>query len=222
MKRILKCYGEREALEEIIKTAMPSLSGYRTFGKCYDTMIEFSDIDDFDYDEVLDLLDEYIYNDSDISLAQTLFDFLKVNNIITATAESCTGGSVASSIVSIEGASSIFYEGLVTYSNESKMKRLGVSEITLKKFGAVSQETAMEMANGLLSDKVSLGISVTGIAGPGGGSEEKPCGLVYIGIAGESSCEVIQNNFGGNRRNVRTCATNAALFYAYRHVLKYY
>lgn len=222
MRRILKCYGSREVLDGIIKANMPGLEGYSLSGKWNDMMFEFDGISDKDYDEVCEWLDEYIYNDADISLAETLCGFLSLNEITLATAESCTGGMLASNLVDVEGASTVFYEGLVTYSNEAKIKRLGVGAETIKRFGAVSEETALEMANGLLSEKVNLGISITGIAGPGGGTAEKPCGLVYIAIAGENSCEVIKNVFSGNRRMVRTCAKNAALFYAYRHVLKYY
>lgn len=221
MERILKCYGSAETLEGLIKGNIPSLDGYKFFGKCNDTMIVFDDISDDDYDDVSELLDEYVYNDSDVSLSQTLTDFLLKNGIVTATAESCTGGMVASAIIDNSGVSDIFYEGVVTYSNESKTKRLGVQVSTLENYGAVSEETAMEMAMGLLDGKVKLGISVTGVAGPTG-SEEKPVGLVFIGIAGENSCEVVKNLFDGNRRNIRTCAKNAALFYAYRHVLRYY
>lgn len=220
--KILKCYGAKEVLDGIIKTNLPKLENYRFLGKCNDFQIEFPDISDEKFEDVSELLDDYIYNDTDISLAETLSEFLKSNGIFLATAESCTGGMLASSLVDVEGASSFFYEGLVTYSNVAKMERLGVRRSTLEKFGAVSEETAMEMANGLLGDVAKLAIAITGIAGPTGGTLEKPVGLVYIAIATENSCEVKKNIFEGNRRNIRTTAKNAALFYAYKHVLKYY
>jgi|LFRM01.2.fsa_nt_gb nicotinamide-nucleotide amidase len=222
MREILRCYGESEELEALLKMGKPELDGYRMFSKSMDTMIVFDDISEDDYDDALEILDEYIYNDEDISLAQTLVSFLKKNKLVIATAESCTGGLLASAIIEVAGASEVFYEGLVTYSNLSKMRRLRVKDSTLQQFGAVSQETALEMANALLDENVCIGVSVTGIAGPGGGSENKPVGLVYIGIAGENSCDIIKKVFSGDRRRIRECAANTALFYTLQHIKKYY
>lgn len=104
--------------------------------------------------------------------------------IMLATAESCTGGMIASMLTDIEGCSAIFDRGFVTYSNESKIEMLGVSNDTLKAHGAVSRETALEMAAGALGrSRAGIAISVTGLAGPGGGSPEKPIGLVWFGLA---------------------------------------
>ena len=117
-----------------------------------------------------------------------------------ATAESCTGGMIASSIVDVAGASDCFNEGYVTYSNEAKMKNLGVKDGTLMVHGAVSFETAIEMAQGVRKKaKADYGISSTGIAGPGGGSPTKPVGLVYIGCAfGDDDCIVKELRLKGN------------------------
>ncbi|SDH45142.1 nicotinamide-nucleotide amidase/nicotinamide-nucleotide amidase [Pseudobutyrivibrio sp. 49] len=130
-----------------------------------------------------------------------------------ATAESCTGGMIASTIVDVPGASDCFNEGYVTYSNEAKMKNLGVKESTLIAHGAVSYETALEMAKGVRKKaKADFGLSSTGIAGPGGGSPKKPVGLVYIGCAyGDDECTVKELHLKGDRTTVRTAATKEAL-----------
>ena len=106
------------------------------------------------------------------------------NNITISTAESCTGGSLGKIITSVSGVSSIYGYGFITYANEAKMKLLGVNSETMEKFGAVSEETAKEMADGIrkLSDS-DIALSLTGIAGPTGGTEEKPVGLVYLGVS---------------------------------------
>lgn len=129
-------------------------------------------------------------------------------NITISTAESCTGGSLGRIITSVAGVSSIYGYGFITYANEAKEKILGVKHETLKKHGAVSPETAYEMAIG--AKKVSgsdIAVSVTGIAGPGGGTSEKPVGLVYIAFACEDGCFVKKLNLSGTREEIRkqTC-----------------
>lgn len=129
-------------------------------------------------------------------------------NITISTAESCTGGLLGKIITSVPGASSIYGYGFITYANEAKVRLLGVSPETLEKYGAVSHQTACEMAQG--AKKVSgsdIAVSVTGIAGPGGGTQEKPVGLVYIAIAYNNAVEFKKLNLKGNRDEVRaqTC-----------------
>ncbi|MBQ4092175.1 MAG: CinA family protein [Firmicutes bacterium] len=132
--------------------------------------------------------------------------------IVVATAESCTGGLISSTITDVPGSSAIFGYGMVTYSNEAKMKILGVKEDTLKQFGAVSKETAYEMAEGLKKvSSADVSISVTGIAGPGGGSEEKPVGLVYMGIATKEGIFTKKNLFNGDRDEIRKQTVHTAL-----------
>ncbi|MBQ2763837.1 MAG: CinA family protein [Firmicutes bacterium] len=132
--------------------------------------------------------------------------------IVVATAESCTGGLISSTITDVPGSSAIFGYGMVTYSNEAKMKILGVKEDTLKQFGAVSKETAYEMAEGLKKvSSADVSISVTGIAGPGGGSEEKPVGLVYMGIATNEGIFTKKNLFNGDRDEIRKQTVHTAL-----------
>lgn len=130
-----------------------------------------------------------------------------------ATAESCTGGLIASTIVDIPGASDCFNEGYITYSNEAKMKNLGVKDSTLQCYGAVSSQTASEMAKGVRRRAdADFGLSSTGIAGPGGGSPTKPVGLVYIGCAyGQDKCKVVELHLKGDRTQVRNAAAKSAI-----------
>lgn len=141
-----------------------------------------------------------------------LIERLAKDNYTVATAESCTGGMIASSIVDIAGASDCFNEGYVTYSNEAKMKNLQVKDATLMAHGAVSPQTAKEMAIGVKKKaKADFGISSTGIAGPGGGSPQKPVGLVYIACAYPGDkCIVKELRLKGSRTEVRSKATNEA------------
>lgn len=130
-----------------------------------------------------------------------------------ATAESCTGGMIAVAITDIAGSSAIFDRGFVTYSNEAKHDHLGVSELSLKEFGAVSREVATEMVKGTLDHSMAdIAVSVTGIAGPSGGSEDKPVGLVYIGtMVKGGAAHVTKNIFDGDRSAIRAQTLEAAL-----------
>ena len=131
-----------------------------------------------------------------------------------AVSESCTGGLLAATLINYPGISEVFEEGCVTYSNEAKMRRLGVKSETLEKHGAVSFETACEMAQGIAkSAGVDIGMSTTGIAGPGGGSDEKPVGLVYIGMYMNGKVDAKKYVFEGDRLSVRTQAVEKALLW---------
>ncbi len=130
--------------------------------------------------------------------AAKLLEDCRRRAITLSTAESCTGGLLAACLTSIAGSSDVFESGFVTYSNQSKMNLLGVTAGTLEAHGAVSAETAVEMAQGLLrNSRADIGISITGIAGPGGGSNEKPVGLVYCRRcsmnSGSDRCPAIQS-----------------------------
>lgn len=129
-----------------------------------------------------------------------------------ATAESCTGGLIASSLVGFAGVSQVLLEGCVTYSNEAKQNRLGVKAETLEKYGAVSAECALEMAAGIAKTSgANIGIATTGIAGPDGGTDEKPVGLVYMGLYVDGKTMVQECHFGGTRNKVRERAAFHAL-----------
>ena len=126
-------------------------------------------------------------DDDIVEAAKRLLDICKRKNLILATAESCTAGLVAGTLAEVPGISSMLDRGFITYSNQAKQDMLGVSAATLEKHGAVSRETAEEMARGALAHApVDLAVSVTGIAGPDGGSEEKPVGLVHFAVASRS------------------------------------
>ncbi|MFK0691633.1 CinA family protein [Mesorhizobium sp. IMUNJ 23033] len=117
-------------------------------------------------------------------LANALLQACQRRGIMLATAESCTGGMIIAALTDIAGSSAVVDRGFITYSNEAKMEMLGVSAATLKAHGAVSRETALEMAEGALAhSRAGLTLAVTGVAGPGGGSAEKPVGLVWFGVA---------------------------------------
>jgi nicotinamide-nucleotide amidase len=117
-------------------------------------------------------------------LANTLLQACQRHGIMLATAESCTGGMIIAALTDIAGSSAVVDRGFITYSNEAKMEMLGVSAATLEAYGAVSRKTALEMAEGALArSRAGLALAVTGIAGPGGGSADKPVGLVWFGVA---------------------------------------
>ena len=155
---------------------------------------------------------EFIYAEDNTPIEEVVSKILVEKNLTIATAESCTGGLVSSTLINYPGISSVFMEGCVTYSNESKINRLGVSENTLIKYGAVSEETAREMAEGIAKNlNTNVAISTTGIAGPGGGTTDKPVGLVYIGIYINGKTTVKKYILQGNRQDIRLRATKNAL-----------
>lgn len=149
---------------------------------------------------------------------QALFDALKQRGLMLATAESCTGGMIAKTLTDRAGSSAIFERGFITYSNESKNELLAVSHDLLDTYGAVSAEVAEAMAAGALEhSNADIAVSCTGIAGPDGGTPDKPVGLVFIGIASQMhGVKSHRHQFGGDRDAVRTQTVDAAL----RHVLK--
>ncbi len=137
---------------------------------------------------------------------------LRENDATISFAESCTGGLLAATLVGVPGSSDVFNESFVTYANEAKEKRLGVPDEILKTEGAVSYETAKYMSIGVAdAAKSNIGVGITGIAGPSGGTKEKPVGLVYIGVTVEGKTRVTKCNFKGDRLSVRLKAVNKAL-----------
>jgi len=146
-------------------------------------------------------------------LAKKVYEKLKEKGKTLATAESCTGGLIGASLTSVPGVSECYGFGVVTYANEAKEKLLGVKHETLETVGAVSPDTARQMAQGALSlSDADIAVAVTGIAGPGGGSPEKPVGLVYIGIAQKNAeAKAVKNIFNGNRDEVRSATVCKAL-----------
>lgn len=153
-----------------------------------------------------------VTDDPEYTMEQALVKALCAAKKTMATAESCTGGMIASKIVNVSGASDVFLEGCVTYSNAAKMRTLGVKAETLEKFDAVSRETALEMAEGARRRAdADYAVSVTGLAGPGGGTPEKPVGTVWLGLATRESVEARLLQLHGNRERIRTLAALNAM-----------
>lgn len=150
--------------------------------------------------------------DADETLEMALTKLLMKKKYTMTTAESCTGGMIAARMVNAPGVSAVLKSGFITYANEAKEELLGVSHDTLKKFGAVSRETAEEMAEGAVkAAHTDAAVAVTGIAGPDGGTKEKPVGLVYIGVNVRGNVEVREYHFSGSRQKIRESVTAAAL-----------
>lgn len=136
-----------------------------------------------------------------------------------STAESCTGGLLAALITAVPGSSEIFEESIVTYSNDAKMRELGVKKETLDSVGAVSSDTAYQMCTGICAHTgADIGIGITGIAGPGGGTDEKPVGTVFIGICVRGNTDVLEMHYGGSRDDVREKTCETALKYIYQKI----
>lgn len=172
-------------------------------------------------EEVLRRLGDAVYNTGEITLQDTVAKMLVDKNMTIGVSESCTGGLLSSKLIEYPGVSKVFLEGAVTYSNEAKMRTLNVKKETLEKYGAVSHETSKEMAEGIAKRTgARIGISTTGIAGPGGGTEEKPVGLVYFGIYVDGKVETYKHIFTGNRNEVRNRASMTALNIIRKALLK--
>lgn len=163
-------------------------------------------------EEIKNRFKESVYGEDETSLENEVAKLLVDNNLKIAVAESCTGGLVSATLINYPGISSVFMEGCVTYANEAKMMSLGVKEETLNTVGAVSEECAREMAEGVSKrHNTNIGLSTTGIAGPEGGSEEKPVGLVYMGITINNKTIVKKYIFNGDRQQIRNRACKILL-----------
>ncbi|MGI6005824.1 MAG: competence/damage-inducible protein A [Christensenellales bacterium] len=223
---MLRVFGIGEsALEDQIRDLLlsqsnPTIALYAGFGevKIRITVKCGRDEDPMAYiapleDELRSRLGDAIYAIGDKELHQVVAEMLMESGRTIALAESCTGGLIASSLVDTPGISGSLMEAHVTYSNASKVRTLGVSEETLDKYGAVSEQTAVEMARGLLERSgADITLSVTGVAGPGGGTEEKPVGLVYLALCrkdGDTLTKCIRQV--GTRTRVRNMAKLHAL-----------
>lgn len=167
-------------------------------------------------DEVADLvedeLDDAVYSRDGQSLEQIVGYWLQMRNATLAVAESCTGGLLAERITSIAGSSRYFIGGAVVYSNNLKTELAGVPADMIERHGAVSREVAAALAEGIrYRCESTLGVGITGVAGPAGGSPEKPVGLVFHALASDSGTEVVQRNFPGDRKRIRRFASTMAL-----------
>lgn len=164
------------------------------------------------YEKIYAKFEKHIYGEDNDTLPSQIAKWLKEKNLKVAFCESCTGGYISKTITDIPGASEVFDCGIVTYSNEMKTRLVGVSPAALKEKGAVSEEVAAQMAKGVRSVAgADIGISVTGVAGPDGGTEEKPVGLVYMGFSTKNSTVTNKLNFSGNREKVRFSTVQAVM-----------
>jgi len=164
--------------------------------------------------EIKEELNDYLVCVGNYSLEEVVGILLKKEKLKLAVSESCTAGYLSKTITNVSGSSEYFVGGIVSYANSVKKAVLGVKESTLEKYGAVSSETAIEMANGVRKKlNADIGISITGIAGPTGGTAEKPVGTVYIGWSlSDVNNNAIVNHFNGDRETIRIRAVNKAIF----------
>ncbi|WP_070089314.1 competence/damage-inducible protein A [Merdimonas faecis] len=198
----------------------PTIAPYAKTGEVH-LRITAKAINEETADEMMEPMMEELYRrfgsqifttEEAVTLEETIVELLKEKGKTVTTAESCTGGLVAGRLLNVPGASSIYMEGYITYSNEAKEKLLGVSHVTLEQYGAVSKETACEMAEGAAKAAgADLAISVTGIAGPDGGTKEKPVGLVYVGCYADGEARAYEFHFTGNRAKNRESTVAKAL-----------
>lgn len=167
---------------------------------------------------------EAVYTtDENITLEKSVVDLLVAKQLSVVTAESCTGGLLAAHITDVPGASAMFKSSLVTYSNKAKRRLLGVRKSSLDKYGAVSEQVAKEMVKGVAAiSKADVAVSITGIAGPDGGSPEKPVGTVFIGCSVCGEVIVREFHFKGNRKKIRENTVACALTIMREQILKYY
>ena len=170
--------------------------------------------------QIRDRLGIYVYGEGNISLEAVVAELLIEKGLTIATAESCTGGLLSARLVNYPGISSVFMEGIISYSNQSKVRLLGVKPETLERYGAVSEEVAKEMAEGVRRIAgTDIGVSITGVAGPDGGTETHPVGLAYIGICINGVIKIKKINSSGSRSRIRSRLANTALDLIRREIL---
>jgi nicotinamide-nucleotide amidase len=219
--RVLQIFGIGESavaekLEDMMQTLEnPTLAPYakqvgvrlRITAKCH-TEDEGKQLIAPVEEKIRAILGDFVYGENQDTLPEVVFELLRKKNMTVSAAESCTGGMFVKMITDIPGSSEILKESIVTYSNEAKRKYLGVKQETLDQHGAVSEQTAREMAEGIVRQTgSSIGVGITGIAGPDGGTEEKPVGLVYAAVSDGTKTTVKKMNFTGSRDRIRysTC-----------------
>lgn len=223
--RVLRIYGIGEsAVEEMIKDLLekqtnPTIAPLAAYGevtlrltvKCPRSQDPLELIKPVE-DEIRRRLGQAVYGIDDDRLETVVARLLKERGLTLAMAESCTGGLISNLLTDVPGISENLLETCVTYSNQAKINRLGVKHETLEAYGAVSPQTAQEMAEGILrTSGADIGLAVTGIAGPGGGTPEKPVGLVYIAIAMDGNVEVKSIYNQGDRKRIKLSTANTAL-----------
>ncbi|ADL54002.1 competence/damage-inducible protein A [Clostridium cellulovorans] len=216
ISKVLRVYGLPEAqaadtLDELLDNSNPTVAPYAkeheiTFRVTASANNEEEAIKIMQpiIDTIKDRLGQFVYGEDEDTLESVVAKILVERNLTLATAESCTGGLLAGTFINYPGISKVFKEGFITYSNEAKEETLGVNKELLEKYGAVSEEVAREMAKKVAEKAgVNIGLSTTGIAGPDGGTDEKPVGLVYIGCCINGEVKVKKLNLNGDRQKVR-------------------
>lgn len=231
--RMLRVIGVGESsaedmLKEIFKSQTnPTIAPYAKDGEVHLRITAKTDATE-EADRLIDqlearvhaILGENIYGYDEESLEEVVLKLLIERNLTLALAESCTGGLIASRLTDVPGASASLMCGIISYSNESKIKILGVKDDTIKSYGAVSSQTAEEMAIGAKRKSATdIGLSITGIAGPDGGTPEKPVGLCYIGIAIGDMVRSQKFIFPGNRKKIKWSSSSKALDLLRRELL---
>ncbi|WP_132995874.1 competence/damage-inducible protein A [Sporanaerobacter acetigenes] len=232
--KTLKTIGIGESqLEDLIKDLIeeqtnPTIATYAKEGQV-DIRITGKDRDEETIDESIKKLVEkidkvlknYIYSYNNKTIEEVFYNLLKEKNMKVAFCESCTGGLVSSRFTRIPGASLVFDRCIVTYSNNAKITELSVKGETLNRYSAVSSQTAIEMANGLLSkSNVDMALSTTGIAGPSGGTKTTPVGTVFIGIATKHESLAIECHFSGDRQSIQDKAASKVFDEGRKYLLK--
>ena len=234
ISRILRVANVGEStMETLVKDIMdaqdnPTVAPYAKDGECIlritakaKTEEEAEKLIDPVANALVERLGKSVYAQGETTMELVVLDLLKEKNKTVAVAESCTGGLVVERLIRCAGASQFVVEGCVTYSNQAKINRLGVKAETLANHGAVSAEVAKEMAEGMAKTSgADIGIALTGVAGPDGGTEQTPVGLVYMGISYGGEVKVREYRFGGKRNKIRDRATYQALDWL-RKELKY-
>ncbi len=217
-----------DMLKEIFQTQTnPTIAPYAKEGEVHlritakaDTLEAADLLIDQMEEKVKAVLGENIYGCDEESLEEVVLKLLTESKLTIALAESCTGGLISSRLTDVPGASLSLMYGITSYSNESKIKILGVKEATINNYGAVSSQTAEEMAEGAKRvNGTDIGLSITGIAGPDGGSEEKPVGLCYVGIAMDGTVKAYKFLFNGNRKRIKWNSSSRALDLLRRELL---
>ena len=198
--------------------ASPGLVEFHFLGRSKNSDEEARRLTDELAEKMRERLKDFIFAEKDISLPEVVVAGLQERGLTLAVAESCTGGGLGNQVTSVPGSSAVFLGGVIAYSNGVKSGVLGVREVTLKRHGAVSEATAEEMAAGVRKlCGAAIGLSVTGIAGPGGGGDKKPIGLVYMHLSAENYDKGIRQIFTGSREVVKLRSE----FYALNLVREY-
>ncbi len=202
--------------------AKPGLLEIKLIGRGHNKDLIKSQMDDL-IGEISNLFPENIFSYDDDNIANIIYKELKERGLKVAFAESCTGGLIASMITRVPNSSEVFDRGIVSYSNESKIQELALTKEVLDQYGPVSEETAIMMAKGIGARKgIDIGLSITGYAGPSGGSEDNPVGTVYIGIASKDRVLVEKAFFNGDRETIQIRAANKALFLLRKFIIRFY